>query len=78
MSSVGLSAARTRMGEDTLAGWLLAAAPAAELQDRQSAVLELQFGNSALDRFHFYHFSNDGRIGPRGRVGWTPAGMIFR
>jgi hypothetical protein len=37
-----LSAARTRMGEDTLAGWLLAAAPAAELQDRQPAVLELR------------------------------------
>ena len=36
-----LSAARTRMGEDTLAHWLLAPSPAAEVLKRQSAVREL-------------------------------------
>jgi hypothetical protein len=37
-----LSAARTRMGEDTLAAWLLAPAPVDEIRARQAAVAELR------------------------------------
>lgn len=37
-----LSTARTRMGEDTLAAWLLEPAPAAEILARQAAVTELR------------------------------------
>ena len=37
-----LSLARTRMGEDTLAGWLLSPSPLAEILDRQAAVAELR------------------------------------
>jgi hypothetical protein len=37
-----LSAARTRMGEDTLAGWLLAPSPVAEITQRHEAITELR------------------------------------
>ncbi|MEO6909661.1 MAG: mismatch repair protein [Edaphobacter sp.] len=37
-----LSLARTRMGEDTLAGWLLSPSPVAEITERHSAVAELR------------------------------------
>jgi hypothetical protein len=37
-----LCTARTRVGEDALAGWLLSPAPAADLPDRQDAVAELR------------------------------------
>ena len=37
-----LSAARTRMGEEVLAGWLLAPASPAEVRERQQAVTELK------------------------------------
>jgi DNA mismatch repair ATPase MutS len=37
-----LSLARTRMGEDTLAAWLLAPSPVAELSQRHAAVAELR------------------------------------
>ncbi len=37
-----LSTARTRMGEETLAGWLLAPASAARIQERHGAVSELR------------------------------------
>ncbi len=37
-----LSLARTRMGEHTLASWLLSPSPAAEILDRQAAVAELR------------------------------------
>ena len=37
-----LSTARTRMGEDTLAGWLLAPAALGEIGERQAAVAELR------------------------------------
>ncbi|MBP6716031.1 MAG: DNA mismatch repair protein MutS, partial [Acidobacteria bacterium] len=37
-----LNTARTEAGEDTLAGWLLAGAPPAEIRDRQAAVAELR------------------------------------
>lgn len=39
-----LSTARTRMGEDTLAGWLLAPAKLGEIRERQAAVAELRDG----------------------------------
>ena len=37
-----LSVARTRMGEDTLARWLLAPATPAEIRDRQASVVDLR------------------------------------
>ncbi len=37
-----LSLARTRMGEDTLAAWLLSPAPVAEIKQRHAAVAELR------------------------------------
>jgi hypothetical protein len=37
-----LSLARTRMGQDTLAGWLLAPAPVAQLIQRHAAITELR------------------------------------
>jgi len=37
-----LSTARTRMGEETLAGWLLAPAGAEEIRERQAAVADLR------------------------------------
>jgi MutS-like protein len=37
-----LSLARTRMGEDTLAAWLLSPAPVAEITQRQAAIAELR------------------------------------
>ena len=37
-----LSLARTRMGEDTLAAWLLAPSPVAEIKQRHAAVAELR------------------------------------
>jgi len=37
-----LSQARTRMGEDTLAAWLLAPSPIADIRQRQAAVAELR------------------------------------
>ena len=37
-----LSTARTRMGEETLAGWLLAPAPPGEILARQAAIAELR------------------------------------
>jgi len=39
-----LSTARTRMGEDTLAGWLLAPAALGEIRERQAAIVELRDG----------------------------------
>ena len=42
-----LTTARTRMGEDTLAGWLLSPARLEEIRERQSAVAELR-GNLDL------------------------------
>jgi hypothetical protein len=37
-----LSQARTRMGEDTLAAWLLAPSPIADIRQRQAAIAELR------------------------------------
>jgi len=37
-----LSLARTQMGEDTLAAWLLSPAPVAEIKQRQAAIAELR------------------------------------
>lgn len=68
-----LSLARTRMGEDTLARWLLAPAPLDEIQERQLAVTELR---TKLDlREDLAVAGEDARVGvhPEALAHWAEA-----
>lgn len=84
-----LSRARTRMGEDALAGWLLAPSPSGEVRERQRAVAELR---GALDLGEDLAVLGEGpdvgvRPGPLTRwaegpnrltqpwLGWLPPGL---
>lgn len=66
-----LSAARTHIGEETLAGWLLTPAKVAEIRERHTAVAELQ---SELDlREKLAVLGEDARVGvhPAELVNWA-------
>ena len=66
-----LSVARTRMGEDTLAHWLLSPAVPAEIQDRQASVVDLR---ERLDlREEMAVLGEDSRVGvnPQSLLAWA-------
>jgi hypothetical protein len=68
-----LSLARTRMGEDTLAQWLLSPAPHHEIRERQAAVAELR---ERLDlREDLAVLGEDARVGvhPEALIRWAEA-----
>jgi len=68
-----LSLARTRMGEDTLAGWLLEPSPVPQLIERQAAIAELR---SRLDlREDIAIAGEDAKIGvhPEALMQWAEA-----
>ena len=66
-----LSVARTRMGEDTLAHWLLSPAAPAEIRDRQASVVDLR---ERLDlREEMAVLGEDSRVGvnPQSLLTWA-------
>lgn len=68
-----LSLARTRMGEDTLARWLLAPSPLEHIRERQQAIVELR---PLLDlREDLAVSGEDARVGvhPEALVAWAEA-----
>lgn len=68
-----LSTSRTRMGEDTLAKWLLSPSPAGEIAARHAAVLELR---DQIDlREDFAILGEDARVGvhPEALLRWAEA-----
>jgi hypothetical protein len=68
-----LSVARTRMGEDTLAHWLLAPSPAAVIQERHASVRDLR---ERLDlREAMAVLGEDARVGvnPESLLAWAEA-----
>ena len=72
-----LSTARTRAGEDTLAGWLCVAAPAAEVRARQGAVAELR---ARLDlREELFLLGDDVGAGlhPEALTAWAEAPVLL-
>jgi hypothetical protein len=68
-----LSTARTRMGEDTLAQWLLSPSPIEEIRERHAAVSELR--NQLDFREELAVLGEDSRIGvhPASLLKWTQA-----
>jgi hypothetical protein len=66
-----LCVARTRMGEDTLASWLLSAAPREEVRQRQAAIRELS-GKSTF-REQLATSGEDVRVGlhPEALIRWS-------
>jgi hypothetical protein len=68
-----LSTARTRMGEDTLAQWLLSPSPIEEIRERHAAVSELR--NQLDFREELAVLGQDSRIGvhPEGLLKWARA-----
>ncbi len=68
-----LSVARTRMGEDTLAGWLMAPAAPAALQERHAGIADLRV---RLDlREEMAVLGEDSRVGvnPQSLLAWAEA-----
>ena len=68
-----LCAARTRMGEETLARWLLAPAAIAEIRQRQTAVLDLRDRLDLRERIGTLGSEQDSALDPRRFLTWAEA-----
>ena len=72
-----LCAARTRMGEETLAGWLLAPAPAAEVIERQSCVLDLRDRLDLRERIAMLGSGPEPVLRPERLLAWAEAPNVL-
>jgi hypothetical protein len=72
-----LCTARTRAGEETLAAWLLAAAPVDEVLRRQDAIRELK--NRVTDREKLFSLGETVRLGvdPKTLAAWGESKPLF-
>ena len=68
-----LSTARTRMGEETLARWLLAPAPVAQIQERHAAVAELRTLLDLREALAVLGDARDIGVHPGALVQWAEA-----
>jgi hypothetical protein len=68
-----LCAARTRMGEETLARWLLAPADVAEIGRRQAGVLDLRDRLDLRERIATLGSERDPVLQPEGLLAWADA-----
>jgi hypothetical protein len=68
-----LCAARTRMGEETLAHWLLAPASVAEIRQRQAGVLDLRDRLDLRERVATLGSQRDPVLRPEGLLAWADA-----
>ena len=68
-----LSLARTRMGEDALADWLLAPAPVTEIRERQAAIAELRDGLDLREDLAVLGESLEAGVHPEPLVRWAEA-----
>ena len=68
-----LCAVRTRMGEETLAHWLLAPAPVAEIRTRQTAILELRDRLDLRERISALGGERDPVLHPDRFLAWAEA-----
>ncbi len=72
-----LSSARTRSGEETLAHWLLASAPPAEVAARQIAVRELQGRLDFRERLFATGETVRASVHPEALCSWGGASAVF-
>jgi hypothetical protein len=72
-----LCATRTRMGEETLARWLLAPAPTAEILQRQSCVLDLRDRQDLRERIGTLGNEQDSALLPARLVDWAEAPTVL-
>jgi len=72
-----LCAARTRMGEETLARWLLAPAAAAEIRQRQSCVLDLRDRLNLRERIGILGSEQPSALHPERLVAWAEAPSVL-
>ena len=68
-----LCAARTRMGEETLARWLLAPAAVAEIRQRQAAILDLRDRLDLRERIAVPGNDSEPSLHPQGLLAWAQA-----
>ena len=68
-----LCAARTRMGEETLAQWLLAPAALAEVRDRQTCVLDLRDRLNLRERIGVLGGESESALHPGRLLEWAEA-----
>jgi hypothetical protein len=68
-----LCAARTRMGEETLAGWLLAPAAVAEVRQRQTGVLDLRHRVDLRERIAILGSESEPALHPGRLLTWAEA-----
>jgi len=73
-----LCAARTRMGEETLAGWLLAPAVAAEIRQRQACVRELRNRLDSRERIGTLGSEGEAALYPERFLTWAEAPAVLR
>jgi len=73
-----LSTARTRAGEDTLAGWLLAPAPPEEIRARQAAVHELRFRVDLREDLALLGADVRAGVDPDALRAWAVAPIVLR
>jgi hypothetical protein len=72
-----LCAVRTRMGEETLAHWLLSPAPVAEIRCRQTAVLELRDRLDLRERIATLGGERDSVLHPERFLAWAEAPSVL-
>jgi hypothetical protein len=72
-----LCAARTRMGEETLAGWLLAPAAAAEIRQRQTGVQELRDRLDLRERIGVLGSEHESALHPGRLLAWAEAPAVL-
>ena len=73
-----LCAARTRMGEETLARWLLTPADAGEIRCRQAGVCELRARLDLMERIGMLGSEREPALKPEGFLAWAEASPILR
>jgi hypothetical protein len=73
-----LCAARTRMGEETLAQWLLAPAALAEVRQRQTCILDLRDRLDLRERIGVLGSESESVLHPGRLLGWAEAPAVLR
>ena len=72
-----LCAARTRMGEETLARWLLGPAPVGEIRQRQTAVLDLRARLDLRERIGTLGREGESVLHPGRLLAWAEAPTVL-
>ncbi|HEV2268967.1 MAG TPA: hypothetical protein VGR92_05865 [Steroidobacteraceae bacterium] len=72
-----LCAARTRMGEETLAGWLLAPAAVAEVRERHACVLDLRDRLNLRERIATLGSGRESALHPGTFLAWAEAPPVL-